>query len=103
VTNWRRTGAKVGVNKGVRGRRCTDAAWRGPGITCYLGSACAAARAPTRNPADMIEIFKAAIQRGASDIHIKTGDFIRARITGDLVPLTQQRLSRSRSRRSVPS
>jgi twitching motility protein PilT len=41
----------------------------------------------------MIEIFKAAIQRGASDIHIKAGDFIRARITGELVPLTQQRLS----------
>ena len=41
----------------------------------------------------MIEIFKAAIQRGASDIHIKAGDFIRARIQGELVPLTQQRLS----------
>ncbi|HSJ07121.1 MAG TPA: PilT/PilU family type 4a pilus ATPase [Longimicrobiales bacterium] len=41
----------------------------------------------------MIEIFKAAIQRGASDIHIKAGDFIRARITGELTPLTQQRLS----------
>lgn len=41
----------------------------------------------------MIEIFKAAIQRGASDIHIKAGDFIRARITGELLPLTQQRLS----------
>lgn len=41
----------------------------------------------------MIEIFKAAIQRGASDIHIKAGDYIRARITGELVPLTQQRLS----------
>jgi twitching motility protein PilT len=41
----------------------------------------------------MIEIFKAAIQRGASDIHIKAGDFIRARITGELVPLTQQRLT----------
>ena len=41
----------------------------------------------------MIEIFKAAIQRGASDIHIKAGDFIRARISGELVPLTQQRLS----------
>lgn len=41
----------------------------------------------------MIEIFKAAIQRGASDIHIKSGDYIRARITGELVPLTQQRLS----------
>jgi twitching motility protein PilT len=41
----------------------------------------------------MIEIFKAAIQRGASDIHIKPGDYIRARVTGELVPLTQQRLS----------
>jgi twitching motility protein PilT len=41
----------------------------------------------------MIEIFKAAVQRGASDIHIKSGDFIRARIAGELVPLTQQRLS----------
>lgn len=41
----------------------------------------------------MIEIFKAAIQRGASDIHMKAGDFIRARVTGELVPLTQQRLT----------
>jgi twitching motility protein PilT len=41
----------------------------------------------------MIEIFKAAIQRGASDVHIKAGDYIRARITGELVPLTEQRLS----------
>jgi twitching motility protein PilT len=41
----------------------------------------------------MIEIFKAAIQRGASDVHIKSGDFIRARVDGELSPLTQQRLS----------
>jgi twitching motility protein PilT len=41
----------------------------------------------------MIEIFKAAIQRGASDIHIKSGDVIRARVDGELTPLTQQRLS----------
>jgi twitching motility protein PilT len=34
----------------------------------------------------MIEIFKAAIQRGASDLHIKAGDYLRARITGELVP-----------------
>ena len=40
----------------------------------------------------MQELFKAAIERGASDIHIKAGDFIRARIHGDLLPLTQQRL-----------
>jgi twitching motility protein PilT len=41
----------------------------------------------------MQELFKAAIDRGASDIHIKSGDVIRARIHGDLVPLTQQKLS----------
>lgn len=41
----------------------------------------------------MTEIFKAAIERGASDIHIKSGDVIRARIHGRLVPLTQQRVS----------
>ncbi|MEX0935773.1 MAG: PilT/PilU family type 4a pilus ATPase [Gemmatimonadota bacterium] len=41
----------------------------------------------------MTEIFKAAIERGASDIHIKTGDVIRARIHGRLMPLTQQKMS----------
>ncbi|MDT8341447.1 MAG: PilT/PilU family type 4a pilus ATPase [Longimicrobiales bacterium] len=41
----------------------------------------------------MIEIFKAAIQRGASDIHIKSGDVVRARINGRLTPLSQQKLS----------
>ncbi len=41
----------------------------------------------------MQELFKAAIDRGASDVHIKAGDVIRARIHGDLLPLTQQRLS----------
>jgi twitching motility protein PilT len=41
----------------------------------------------------MQELFKAAIERGASDIHIKTGDVIRARIYGELVPLTQQKLT----------
>lgn len=41
----------------------------------------------------MQELFKAAIERGASDIHIKAGDVIRARIHGDLLPLTQQKLS----------
>src|SRR5690606_23011636 len=55
----------------------------------------ALARAPAQcpGPTDMIEIFKAAIQRGASDIHMKAGDFIRARINGELLPLTQQRLT----------
>lgn len=41
----------------------------------------------------MQELFKAAIERGASDIHIKAGDVIRVRINGDLQSLTQKRLT----------
>ena len=41
----------------------------------------------------MVEIFKAAIQKGASDIHIKSGDVVRVRVHGKLVPLTQQKLN----------
>ncbi len=41
----------------------------------------------------MQELFKAAVQRGASDIHIKAGDYMRARIHGVLQPLTQQKLT----------
>jgi twitching motility protein PilT len=41
----------------------------------------------------MIEIFKSAIRAGASDLHLKTGDVLRARINGELVPMTQQRLT----------
>ena len=41
----------------------------------------------------MIEIFKGAIERGASDIHIQAGDNVRARIPGKLVPVTQQKLT----------
>ncbi len=46
----------------------------------------------------MIEILKAAIQRGASDIHVKSGDFIRARIRGDLVPITKQQVPPDQAR-----
>lgn len=41
----------------------------------------------------METIIKAAVERGASDIHIKAGDVFRARIEGHLVPLTKQRLT----------
>jgi twitching motility protein PilT len=41
----------------------------------------------------MIDIFRAAIENGASDLHIKSGDMVRARIHGKLVPMTEQRLS----------
>jgi twitching motility protein PilT len=44
--------------------------------------------------ADRLEkIIKAAVERGASDLHIKAGDVFRARINGKLVPLTKQRLT----------
>jgi twitching motility protein PilT len=48
----------------------------------------------------MEKVIKAAIDRGASDLHIKAGDVFRARINGKLVPLTKQRLTRSRPRPS---
>src|SRR5688572_15047851 len=41
----------------------------------------------------MEKIIKAAVDRGASDLHIKAGDVFRARIDGRLVPLTRQALS----------
>ena len=41
----------------------------------------------------MEKIIKAAVERGASDLHIKAGDVFRARINGKLMPLTRQRLT----------
>jgi twitching motility protein PilT len=41
----------------------------------------------------MEQVIKAAVKRGASDIHIKAGDVFRARINGELEPLTKQRLT----------
>lgn len=41
----------------------------------------------------MEHIIKAAVERGASDLHIKAGDVFRARIDGELRPLTKQRLT----------
>lgn len=46
----------------------------------------------------MIEILKGAIQRGASDVHIKAGDYIRARIGGELVPITKQQVPSEQTR-----
>ena len=47
---------------------------------------------PTQ-PRGIEQIIKAAVDRGASDLHIKAGDVFRARINGRLVPLTKQRLT----------
>ncbi len=46
----------------------------------------------------MENIIKAAVDRGASDIHIKAGDVFRARIDGKLQPLTKRRLTPDQTR-----
>src|SRR5258706_12479786 len=46
----------------------------------------------------MERIIKAAVDRGASDLHIKAGDVFRARIHGKLVPLTKQTLTPDQTR-----
>src|SRR5213594_1457711 len=52
---------------------------------------------PTQ-PRGVEQIIKAAIDRGASDLHIKAGDVFRARVDGKLVPLTKQRLTPEQTR-----
>jgi twitching motility protein PilT len=44
------------------------------------------------------KILRAASERGASDIHVKAGDVIRARVDGSLVPLTRQPLTADQTR-----
>jgi twitching motility protein PilT len=46
----------------------------------------------------MEKILRAAVDRGASDLHIKSGDAFRARIDGRLVPLTRQTLTADQTR-----
>jgi twitching motility protein PilT len=46
----------------------------------------------------MEKILQHAVERRASDLHIKAGDFFRARIDGQLVPLTKQRLTPDQTR-----
>ena len=43
-------------------------------------------------------IIKAAVERGASDVHIKADDVVRARIDGRLVALTKQSLTAEQTR-----
>ena len=52
----------------------------------------------TKAEGAMERIIKAAVERGASDLHIKAGDVFRARIDGKLVPLTKQRLTPDQTR-----
>ena len=46
----------------------------------------------------MEPVIRAAVERGASDIHVKGGDFVRARVTGKLMPLTRQKLTPDQAR-----
>src|SRR4051812_17228399 len=46
----------------------------------------------------MDKIIKAAVERGASDLHIKAGDVFRARVNGELVALTRQALTPEQTR-----
>ena len=49
----------------------------------------------------MEQAVREAVQRGASDVHIKPGDVIRTRVNGELVPLTDQPLSPEQTRTMV--
>src|SRR6266511_3332956 len=55
----------------------------------------------------MGKMVRAAVDRGASDLHIKAGDVLRPRIDGKLVPLTKQRLTPEQTKaialRLIPS
>ena len=46
----------------------------------------------------LARVLKAAVLRGASDVHAKAGDVFRARVKGELVPLTKQRLTPAQTR-----
>ncbi|HEY5061034.1 MAG TPA: type IV pilus twitching motility protein PilT [Gemmatimonadaceae bacterium] len=46
----------------------------------------------------MDKIIKAAVDRGASDLHMKAGDMFRARINGKLVALSKQKLTPDQTR-----
>lgn len=49
----------------------------------------------------LARVLKAAVARGASDVHAKAGDVFRARIDGELVPLTKQPLTPAQTRALV--
>ena len=52
----------------------------------------------TANSPMLARVLKAAVLRGASDVHVKAGDVFRARVNGELVPLTKQRLTPQQTR-----
>ena len=46
----------------------------------------------------LTKVLKAALQKGATDVHAKAGDVFRARVDGVLVGLTKQRLTTAQTR-----
>lgn len=51
------------------------------------------------NPPPLLtKILRAAVARGASDVHAKAGDVVRARVNGQLTGLTKQRLTPDQTR-----
>ena len=46
----------------------------------------------------LARVLKAAVLRGATDVHAKAGDVFRARVGNELVPLTRQRLTPQQTR-----
>jgi twitching motility protein PilT len=46
----------------------------------------------------LTKVLKAALQKGATDVHAKAGDVFRARVGGALVGLTKQRLTPAQTR-----
>ena len=46
----------------------------------------------------LARVLKAAVLRGASDVHAKAGDVFRARINGELTALTKQILTTQQTR-----
>jgi twitching motility protein PilT len=46
----------------------------------------------------LARVLRAAVLRGASDVHAKAGDVFRARVDGELVPLTKQLLTTQQTR-----
>ncbi len=51
-----------------------------------------------RESSMLTRVLKSAVQRGASDVHAKAGDVFRARVDGQLVPLTKSRLTTAQTR-----
>ena len=93
----RRAGAGRRAGHARRGEGADGVpAGRRAGGALTAGRTLAAPVRGARGP--MEKIIKAAVERGASDLHIKAGDVFRARINGRLVPLTKQRLTPDQTR-----